>query len=873
MVTIRTPDQRLRVFVSSTLGELAVERRAVRAAIESLRLTPVMFELGARPHPPRDLYRAYLQQSDIFVGLYWQRYGWVAPDMEISGLEDEYLLCGDTPRLLYIKGPAPDREPGLAALLARMERESLGSYRRFADVDELTDLVRDDLAVLLSERFLEAPAPATATIDVTDTADPPPTVTARLPVPATSLVGREGDVDRVADLLTRDGVRLVTLTGPGGIGKSRLAVAVADRIADRYPGGTAFVPLASVRDPGQVLPTIATTVGASLSRGRPPLDALAAHFDRRPTLLVLDNLEQVVDAGPGLVALLAAAEHVDVLATSRRLLRLSPEHEYPVPALGALPEGEGAWLEQLADAPAVRLFVARARAVRGDFELTETNALAVAEICRRLDGIPLAIELAAARVRLLPPPALLTRLTNRLDGLGRGPADLPERQRTLRDTIRWSLELLEPESARRLESLAVFSDGWTLEAAAAVWDVDELEALELLDELAGHSLVQRDPTAREPRFRLLETVRELAASLLADRDDAHEIAERHTTHFLELAEQASGPLRGVGQPEWVARLTAEHGNLRVLFDRLLEQERLAELAVTFRHLFLYLWLGEHLTQLRPVIEAARARLDVVEGSARVELLWGAAALLMELGDDERSLADVQAAHAEVVGLDEPFLEAIVLLVEGFCLPGVGDHAGGRALLLEALDAFRAQDELFLTGLAAAGSADFALVAGDIATARALHEEAFAIGERIGSDRLLAQAGCELGLLAVLEGRPDEGRALLGQAVARFEAMESAEGLSLGLYGYAWLATHERDPERAVAALGAAAHLLRGAGLERWGVFREAQAELAARLRDELGGEAFETAWRRGSSAPWREALAAASAGPPLAAGSPGAVAG
>src|SRR5215470_20341910 len=229
-VIIRTPDQRLRVFVSSTLEELADERRAVSRAISALRMAPVMFELGAQPHPPQEVYRAYLTQSDVFVGLYWQRYGWIGPAMKISGLEDEFDLSRDLPRLLYIKAPAPSREPRLAELLDRIRDEASASYRTFRTPAELSRLVRDDLATLLSERFAAARTPAAAAApSLAGARGPRP-----LPVSVTSLVGREHDVGEVADLISRPEVRLVTLTGPGGVGKTRLAVAVGERLRDRF---------------------------------------------------------------------------------------------------------------------------------------------------------------------------------------------------------------------------------------------------------------------------------------------------------------------------------------------------------------------------------------------------------------------------------------------------------------------------------------------------------------------------------------------------------------------------------------------------------------------------------------------------------------
>jgi hypothetical protein len=344
---IRTPDQRLRVFVSSTLGELADERLAVSRAISALRLTPVMFELGARPHPPRELYRAYLAQSDVFIGLYWERYGQLNPGMQLSGLEEEFELSAALPRLLYVKAPAPDREPRLTELLARIRQEA--SYRSFRTAAELGRLVRDDLATLLSERFAAAAGPRAPR--------PAPAVRVPRPVPAatTALFGREEAIDEVADLISRPDVRLVTLTGPSGIGKTRLATAVGERLRDRFDAGTVFVPLASVSRPELVLGGIARAMGTDLARTDAPLEALNERFGDGRWLLVLDNLEHVLDAARDLDDLLALAPGVDILATSLTALRLRAEHEYPVPPLGLPEDATGLAIEELASSPAVAL--------------------------------------------------------------------------------------------------------------------------------------------------------------------------------------------------------------------------------------------------------------------------------------------------------------------------------------------------------------------------------------------------------------------------------------------------------------------------------------------------------------------------------------
>ena len=393
---------------------------------------------------------------------------------------------------MYVKAPAPDREPRLADLLARIREEASASYRHFGTSAELGRLVRDDLAVLLSERFAAASGQAAA-------AAPPP-AGARglrpLPVSTTSLLGRDRAIGEVAGLLGQPGVRLVTLTGPGGVGKTRLAVAVGERLPDRFTAGTVFVPLDAVTDPGLALRGIGRAAGADLAGTSAPVEALAETFGDGAWLLILDNLEQVVGVAPDLGELLARCPQLAMLATSRTVLGLRAEREYPVPPLPLPADPRGASAAEVAASPAVALFVDRARAVRPGFALTEGNAAAVTEICRRLEGLPLAIELAAARTRLLDPPALLARLAASLDALGTGAVDLPERQRTLRATVEWSVGLLDDPERSLLEVAAVFTGGWTIRAAARVADLEEDRALELCEALARHSLIYADSTGR-----------------------------------------------------------------------------------------------------------------------------------------------------------------------------------------------------------------------------------------------------------------------------------------------------------------------------------------------------------------------------------------
>ena len=825
---ILTPDQRVRVFISSTLEELAREQAAARRAIARLHLVPVWYESGARPHPPRNMYRAYLAQSQVFVGIYWQRYGWVAPGMEISGLEDEYRLAAGKPMLLYLKRPAPEREPRLTAMIDSIRAAGTVTYRTFATPGELERLLADDLAVLLSERFAGEPGGAelpvgTVTFLLTDIegstrlwetvpeamevalerhnrlvtgviedhggvvvisrgegdsffavfasavaaveaagacqlrlngeawpagaalrvrmglhtgeahvqegdyvdhapinrcarvksaahggqvlvtkttrdlvegrlgggfglkrlgefrlrdlaepeliyqlthadlpADFPPIHTRAergpLPVGTTSLVGREQAIGELAGLLLRPGVRLVTLTGPGGVGKTRLALAVAERVGGRFGSGAVFVSLAGVTAPELVVGGIGRAVGADLAGTGAPLQALAEQLEDGRWLLILDNLEQVIGAGRDLDELLARCPGVVILATSRTVLGLRAEREYPVPPL-PLPGGRpavptGMPLQELMASPAVALFVDRARAVRYDFALTEGNAAAVVAICRRLEGLPLAIELAAARTRLLDPGALLGRLSKSLDALGTGTVDLPERQRTLRATVEWSVGLLDDAERSLLEMLAVFAGGWTVEAAAEVAGLEEDRALDLTEALARHSLVQLDRTERGPRLRMLETVREFIAERLTARPDVTDVARRHAGYYRARAAQADRLLRRAGQVEWAEQLQAEAGNLAAAVRWYLDHDP-EPLPHLFRVLWLFWELRDDMAEVRCWAGQLLPTADALDPQARAELLWTAAVTAVEVGDDTAALSARQRLGPLLNGIEDP----------------------------------------------------------------------------------------------------------------------------------------------------------------------------------------------------------------------------
>ena len=855
---VRTPDQRLRVFVSSTLQELAAERQAVRDAVTRLRLVPVMFELGARPHPPRQVYRSYLTQSQVFVGVYWQSYGWVAPGEHVSGLEDEYLLAAGLPRLIYVKSPAPEREPRLAEMLTRIRDDGEVSYQHFSAAAELQRLIENDLAVLLSERFETASSGGGAAGEAS--------LAGAVPAPATPLVGRDDDIAAVADLVHAEGVRLVTLTGPGGVGKSRLAAEVAQRMGPGFADGVRFVELGSVRAAELVPAAIAAALGLNTSGGQLITD-VKAYLRARRLVLVLDNFEQVMAAAPLVAELLGAAPGVVALVTSRMVLRLSGEHEFPVPPLPVPPIGEGVEPAEIRRCASVRLFVQRAQAASAGFELTMGNAEAVAEICRRLDGLPLAIELAAARVRLLPPQALLARLDDRMGLLTGGARDLPERQRTLRTTLDWSFDLLSGSERALFARLGVFAGTFDLPAVEAVCAADNPQGrgqsgyvMDTLGSLVDSSLVRPQTRGGEPRFGLLETIREYALDRLRDRADWREAHDRHTAYFLALAEPGPAELQGPGQLAWLDRLETEHGNLGAAMSWLVEQEQIESAIQLSWATWRFWWLRGHAEELASYVNLL-AKIEHLPPRQRALALSGTGFGLFACGN--------QAAA-------QPLLEQSLPLYRQ-----AGDTLGaattaamlGHLLALQHQDA-RASEllEQTLTPLRKAGNdqlagperlehlLDVALVCnflGQIRLSQGDHNRAAQLftealnAARSAQDRFTVLISLyDLALSSQAQDDLTGAAELLQEGVSQSAEAGDQPSVAYYLEALAAVATQQDNLERAVRLLAAAGALLqaKGSGWLHALVPRSAHDEgVLAALRSRMGAAAFERAWAGGRS--------------------------
>jgi predicted ATPase len=587
-----------------------------------------------------------------------------------------------------------------------------------------------------------------------------------------------------------------------------------------------------------------------------PLEAVAERLGEEQWLLVLDNLEQVVGAAADLGQLLARCPGVVILATSRTVLGLRAEREYPVHPLpvDAPADPSAVPADELMAWPAVALFVDRAQAVRPDFALTETNAAAVAEICRRLEGLPMAIELAAARTRLLDPGALLARLAASLDVLSASAVDLPGRQQTLRGTVQWSVGLLDEAEQSLVEAASVFVDGWTIDAAAQVAGLTEDRALELSEALARHSLIYADGGPRS-RSRMLETVRAFVAERLAARADAGQIGRRHADYYRTLAEQADPALRGAGHGWWLERLEAEAGNLSAAVRWYLGHDR-GPLPHLLRVLWPFWFLRDPMSEARTWIGELLPTASSLGPQARAELLWTAVVNALEVGDDSAVLAARQQLAALRDAIDDPFLRAVTQLAIAWATPLTGDFDGALLTASAALDELRGQDEPLWTALAAGTLGSMETSAGRCDDAVPHLLEVRELGNRFGSAWLAAWSLVQLGTVAVLQDRLDQARELLDDALTRSVEAHNTRSVTLCLIAFARLAFAEGDPERAALLAGAAQALQQRVGLRAWPMLRQGEADLIDQIRQAQDPDRFSKMTEVGSRLSQQQAVAA-----------------
>jgi predicted ATPase/class 3 adenylate cyclase len=965
---ILTPDQRVRVFISSTLEELAEERAAALRAIRRLHLVPVWFESGARPHPPQSMYRAYLEQSQIFVGIYWQRYGWAGPGMEISGLEDEFRLAAGMPMLLYLKHPAPNREPGLTAMINSIRSAGATSYRHFATARELERLLVDDLAVLLSERFAGAtistgaPHPSQAesperggaelpagtltflltdiegstrlweaepeamevalqrhdrllsevieghggaviasrgegdsffavfhsavsaveaagmcqlrlgreawptgtplrvrmglhtgearvrggdhldyspinrcarvraaghggqvlltkaTRDLVagrlgggfglkelggfrlrDLAEPelifqlihadlpvefPPIHTAaertgNLPLQVSSFIGRARELEQTAAMLGE--ARVVTLTGAGGVGKTRLALQAAEQASPRFGDGAWLCELAPVRDVAAVDDAVAAVFSVTAPAGLSTSEALVEFLRSKQLLLVLDNCEHLLEGAAALADVLQRwCERLAILATSREGLGIEGERLVPVPPL-AVPNID-ADLTAITQADAVRLFAVRAAAVKPEFAVTAENAAPVAAAVRRLDGIALAIELAAARLAAMTPAELARRLERSFAVLGAGRRGAVAHHQTLRATIDWSYQLLAEPEQRLLARLAVFPGGCTLEAAETVCGGDGIDpdtVFEMLASLVARSLVVTEEHGFESRYRLLETIRLYGEERLDETGETERWRARHAAYYAgvlsRIREHAHDPQAGVF---WAVRLSAEQDNLLAAWAWTIDTGNvdtafsiLASFApIEIRNSYPLLLDGEAALELPGATEHPGYPLALAVSAVF------ASGRSVGRGAEElcRRAAEANARQAS----PDWRVEEVICDARSSIAITAGAFADTARLDEQAAAIARTGGDLADASLKLGLAAGSHLLVGDAPRAVPLAREALVLARQIGAPALIASGLLAVGA-TVAETDPDRARACLRESLELSTALGYQGALDLG----------------------------------------------------------------------------------------------
>jgi predicted ATPase/class 3 adenylate cyclase len=771
-------------------------------------------------------------------------------------------------------------------------RDQLPAGTRLRNLGEhrLKDLYRPERIFQLSAPDLPSEFPSLRTLDAYRN---------NIPLQPTPLVGREREVGEIVDRVRREEVRLLTLTGPGGTGKTRLALQAGADLLEGFDDGAFFIALATITDPAQVPSAIAGPLGVKESAEQPLLETLKSHLQKKHLLLVIDNFEQVLDGAPIVTELLTTCPKLKVLATSRIPLRLYGEQEYPVPPLvvpdpRALPP-----LKVLTQYESVRLFVERARAIKPDFAVTNESAPAVAEICARLDGLPLAIELAAARVRVLPPQKMLQRLGDRLKLLRGGARDLPTRQQTLRGTIDWSHELLDEEEKALFARLSVFAGGRTLEAIEEVCDPEgDLDALEGVESLVEKSLLRQEEGSggAAPRFVMLETVHEYAREKLQESGEAEEVKKHHAEYFLALAEESESGLRGPEAATWLERLEVEHDNLRAALSwALAQEEKEVELGLRLAGALWQFWyLRGYYSEGRRWLESALAK-DGRSSAARLKALKAVGWLADDQGDIDRAVAAAEeglrlSAEAEIQkGAAAPFLrilgsaayvrgdyeratqlfeESLALSQEvgdekgvasslhqlGNVLSDKGDYQRAKAIYEEGLVQFRGLgDTAALARYLVSMGAEY-LLQGDRERGARLNEEATELYRKLGSKGGLQYALDNLGWAALMCGDYERAKSLHEESLTLCKAQGDKLVASESLEGLACAAGVEGEVERAARLFGAGEALRQTVGYQHTSRERALREPYLAVARSRMQEAAWVRAWAEGLAMTFDEAV-------------------
>ena len=726
------------------------------------------------------------------------------------------------------------------------------TVRSLSDALDLSDEQRASLLAAVPNRTTEPPPHASALQE--DQPSMPSAAPSPMPSPHTVLLGRERELAEI-EIFLRKEVRLLTLTGTGGVGKTRLAIEAARRAYALFPDGVTFVGLAPLGDPSLVIPTIAQTLGLREVEGRSAKDALYAYLIDSRMLLVLDNLEHLLEVVPEIISLIDACPHLSVLATSRAPLRVRGEQEYPVGPLGVPDPTRTPMVDEVKGSAAVELFVERARAALPSFALTESNAASVAAICWRLDGLPLALELAAARAKFLGPTALLSRLDKALEA--GGARDLPRRQQTMRATLDWSHDLLHEPEKQLFRRLSVFAGGWTLEASEAVGEgeeVQEEEILALVGNLVEQSLIVAEGSADgNVRYGMLEPVRQYAVEKLEESGEAQDARRRHALWHASFAEKAEKELTGPDQGEWFDRLEAEHDNLRAALLWSLEGNE-PDVGLRLAAALWRMWNARgYMQEGRGWLEKALSRGDDYPSLARAKALNGAGAIAYQQGDTRSARGMFEKSIEMGRELGDTGVRSRATCNLASLMLGLNELARARGLFEQCLAMDRELDDKSRIAFSLGGLADVYYCMGDLDRGVEYYEQSMALHRELDDRRSIGITLNNLGELAQLQDDLEKAEELYKQSMAVVREIDDRWLTVHVLLAVGSLFAVKDRQERAISILAAVDSQRREMGFEFQAHTLADYERAMQRAREELTKERFEAAWQRGSAMSLEEA--------------------